>query len=134
MFFWRAEFLEVADEVEFSDDDDGKSPLFTLSCVSLNRPPTMVEWYLDGEKLSHVVTTTVLDVIITTVLDNPVTTQYTNTLTVTQRRGGSYKCYVTSDGGFTRTDSATISVQGMFIETGVYLHYYIEDDIILFTR
>ena len=78
-----------------------------------------MKWYLDGQELN--------DVITTTVLDNPVTTQYTNTLTVTQRRGGSYKCVVSSYSGFTQTKFATISVQGMFIETGVYLHY-IEDE------
>ena len=102
-----AESVEVADEVEFSNGD-GKSPPFTLTCVSLNRPATMVVLYLDRQKLN--------DVIITTVLDNPVTTQYTNTLTVTQRRGGRYSCSVISVGTFTKRAIATIHVQSMFIK------------------
>ena len=102
-----AESLEVADEVEFSNGD-GKSPPFTLTCVSLNRPPTMVDLFLDGQKVN--------DVIITTVLDDPVTTQYTNTLTVTQRRGGSYMCVVSSVCTSTQTAFAMISVQSMFIK------------------
>ena len=75
----------------------------------------MVEWYLDGQELN--------DVITTTVLDNPVTTQYTNTLTVTERRGGRYKCYVISvDDRFLReTDFAMLGVQSMFIKNGLYI-------------
>ena len=106
--FLCVESLDV-DEVEFSNGD-GKSPPFTLSCVTLNRPPTRVKWYLNGKPLH--------DVIPTTVLDNPVTTQYTNTLTVTERRGGRYKCHVTSDSDLsTQTESDALGVQGMF---GVY--------------
>lgn len=102
-------FLAV--EVSFSGIDitNGSSPPFTLTCVSMNLPPTAVEWRLDGEGLTNISTTTVLD--------DRVTTQYTHKLTVTERKGGNYECIVTSF-YFNLTvnppivDSATFTVHG----------------------
>lgn len=102
-------FLAV--EVSFSGIDivNGSNPPFTLTCVSMNLPPTIVEWRLDGESLSNVSRTTVLN--------DRMTTQYTHTLTVAERRGGEYVCNVTSL-YFNQTvsppvvDSATFTVHG----------------------
>lgn len=82
-------FLAV--KVSFSGIDivNESSPPFTLTCVSMNLPPTVVEWRLNGENL-------LTNVSSTTVLHDRVTSQYTHTLTVTERKGGEYECIVTS--------------------------------------
>lgn len=103
-------FLAV--EVSFSGIDivNGSNPPFTLTCVSMNLPPTIVQWRVDGKSLTNVSSTTLLN--------DRMTSQYTHTLTVTERRGGEYECIVTSL-YFNQTvnppvvNSSTFTVHGM---------------------
>lgn len=67
---------------------DGHSPPFTLTFTSTNLPSTIVNWYLDGQRLNNITTTTVLS--------DPLTSKYIHTATLTERKGGIYKCSVTA--------------------------------------
>ena len=109
--------IRISDGMTFTVDSDlnGASPQFTLTCISTGGPATTVTWTRDS------VTVTEGN---ETVLDNRMTSQYTHTLTVTGRLGGLYTCTVANNKP--SEDSATYTVQGMYIDHKQLPNYTIE--------
>ena len=73
----------------------------TLTCISTGGPATTVTWTRDSVTITEGTET---------VLNDPETAQYTHTLTITST--GEYTCTVSNNKP--STDSATITVQGMY--------------------
>ena len=80
-----------------SDDLNGASPQFTLTCISTGGPAITVIWTRGTQ----------------TALNDPVTAQYTHTLTVTGRLGGLYNCTVSNNKP--SVVSGTLTVRGWFL-------------------
>ena len=94
--------VTIPNNMTFTMDSDlnGKSSLFTLTCISTGGPATTVTWTRDSETVSGGMTA----------LDDPVNATYTHTLTVTGRLGGQYQCTVSNNKS--SDDSASLTVQG----------------------
>ena len=92
--------------IELSVDSDlsGRTPQFTLTCISTGGPATTVTWTRD----SGVVTKGNV-----TLLLNTSTAEYAHTLTVAGRLGGLYTCTVANDKP--SMESANLSIQGIYI-------------------
>ena len=89
----------------FTVDSDlnGASPQFTLTCISIGGPATIITWTRDSDTVTEGNET---------VLDNRTTSQYTHTLNVTGRLGGLYRCTVANNRPTNNQASAQLTVQG----------------------
>ena len=81
-------------------------PRFTLTCVTIGGPATIVMW-MGYSAVAHAEQ-------INTVLDDPVTAQYTHTLTVTDILERQYHCIIRNKISETR---ASFNTQGELIVT-----------------
>ena len=87
---------------------NGKSPQFTLTCISTGGPATTVTWTRDSEEASGERVS---------VLTDPVTAQYTHTLTVNGRLEGQYKCTILNNKPSTATAAYTVlSKKGLIVQ------------------
>ena len=70
-------------------DHISSTPLFTLTCISIDGPATTVTWTRDS--------TTVTEGNMASMLVDPVAARYKHDLTMTERLGGSYTCTVANN-------------------------------------
>ena len=103
--------IHLSDGITFtpSNDLNGPSPQFTLTCISTGGPATTVTWTRDSVTVTEGTET---------VLDDPVTAQYTHTLTGST--AGVYTCTVANNKP--SRDSAHIAVKGI-AETVIVFRY-----------
>ena len=85
-------------QLRVDSDLHGKSPQFTLTCISTGGPATNVTWTRDSEEVLAG----------ETVLDNAESAQYTHTLTVTGRLPGQYQCTVSNNKPSTASNTFTV--------------------------
>ena len=82
----------------------GRSPQFTLICISTGGPATTITWMRDSETVSGGMS----------VLNDTVTAQYIHTLTVTGRLGGQYQCNVSNNKPSSDTAELTIETSNHY--------------------
>ena len=87
LYTWTLGNIRIIDGIIFAFND-GRSPQFTLTCISTGGPATTVTWTRDSVTVTEGTET---------VLNDSMTAQYTHTLTVTGRLGGVYTCTVANN-------------------------------------
>ena len=100
--------ITISNGVALIVDSDlsGKSPRFTLTCISTGGPATTVTWTRDSVLVSEGNMT---------VLDNRETAQYTHTLTVSGRLEGLYQCTVSNNKPSSASAQLDVASQGTMV-------------------